>query len=125
MIVEAERRRAALRAGRLAEAAALLALMLKGWRPLARRYGGKGGEIDLIMARGDTIAFVEVKHRPDFDAAAEAITPGKRRLFSRAARRWLAQNPWAATRTLRADAVLIAPRRWPRHAPCAFTLDLE
>ena len=44
--------------GRRAEWLAILWLGLKGYRPLARRFGGKGGEIDLIVKRGRTIAFV-------------------------------------------------------------------
>jgi putative endonuclease len=101
---------------------ALVFLMLKGYRPLARRYGGKGGEIDLIMRRGRAIAFVEVKARNALEAAIEAIGPGKRRVFSRAAAHWLMRNPWAASFDLRADAVLIAPRQLPRHIVAAFEL---
>lgn len=55
------RRRAADLRGHVAEATALVRLVLKGYRPLARRFRAGGGEIDLIVARGDTIAFVEVK----------------------------------------------------------------
>ena len=47
---------------------------LKGYRPLARRYAAAGGEIDLIVMRGDTIAFVEVKARGLMDDALIAIT---------------------------------------------------
>jgi putative endonuclease len=54
-----------------------------------------------------------------------AITAAKRRRFSRAARAWLTRNPWAATKTWRADAVFIAPRRWPRHLEAAFELDIS
>ena len=53
--------------GLRAETLALIVLMLKGYRPLARRYAAAGGEIDLIVARGDTIAFVEVKARAALD----------------------------------------------------------
>jgi putative endonuclease len=115
-------RRAALRWGLRAEVAAALFLLAKGYRIVAWRYGGKGGEIDLICRRGDTIAFVEVKARATLDAAAVAIGAEKQRLFGRAARRWLARNGWAMRFTLRCDAVLLAPWRWPRHIPDAFTL---
>jgi putative endonuclease len=118
------RRRRALKRGFRAETVALLFLMLKGYRPLARRYGGKGGEIDLIMRRGRAIAFVEVKARDALDMALEAIGPGKRRVFSRAAAHWLTRNPWAARCDLRADAVLIAPRRLPRHIVAVFELEI-
>ena len=79
--------------GRIAEVKALAVLLLKGYRPLARRFAGHGGEIDLIVARGRTIAFVEVKARPDMELAGESIGAGKRRRLSRAVRAWLARNP--------------------------------
>ncbi|HEX8662952.1 MAG TPA: YraN family protein [Beijerinckiaceae bacterium] len=110
--------------GHVAEAKALAWLMLKGWRPLARRFALHGGEIDLIVRRGRTVAFVEVKARPGMDLASEAIGAAKRRRFSRAARAWLARNPWAMDRTLRADAVFVAPRRFPRHVEGAFELEM-
>ena len=103
-------------------AAALL--FAKGYRLIARRYGGRGGEIDLIVVRGGTVAFVEVKARARVEDAEIAITPEKRRLFARAARRWLAANPWAMARTLRADAVFVAPWRMPRHVADAFPLGI-
>ena len=43
--------------------AAMLLLLAKGFRPVARRYKTPLGEIDLIVKRGRTIAFVEVKAR--------------------------------------------------------------
>jgi putative endonuclease len=121
----AARRRATFTRGRIAEALALCALVLKGYRPLARRYSAAGGEVDLIMIRGDTVAFVEVKARGRLDDALMAITPTKRRRFSRAVRTWLSRNPWAADRTWRADAVFVAPWRWPRHYEAAFEMEMS
>ena len=120
---EHARRRAHFR-GLQAEALAALWLQARLYRILARNYRIQGGEIDIVARRGDTIAFVEVKARGDLDAAALAITPQKQRRFSRAANRWLATHPWAAHCTLRADAILIAPRRRPRHVENAFGLDM-
>jgi putative endonuclease len=117
------RRRATHGRGLSAEGLALLALMLKGYRPLARRFAAAGGEIDLIVRRWRTIAFVEVKARATLDAAATAIDARKRARVSRAARAWLARHPLAADATLRADAVFVAPRRWPRHLPNAFEIE--
>jgi putative endonuclease len=79
--------------GRRAERLALLWLAAKGYRPLARRFGGKGGEIDLIVKRGRTVAFVEVKARGAIEDAVIAITPQKRRLVESRIRQWLAQIP--------------------------------
>ncbi len=108
--------------GQRAEWLAILWLGLKGYRPLARRFGGKGGEIDLIVKRGRTIAFVEVKARGAMDEALIAITPEKHRLVELRIRQWLAQNPWAMAHHLRADAVFLAPWRWPRHVPAVAEL---
>ena len=113
-----------LHAGRASERLALLFLLGKGYLPLARRFGGKGGEIDLIVRRGRTVAFVEVKARGAIEDAAIAITAEKRRLMSLRIRPWLARNPWAMDHHLRADALFLAPWRWPRHVPGAFELAL-
>jgi putative endonuclease len=119
-----ERRRATYLRGHWAEHVALALLLCKGYRLLARRYSGSGGEIDLIVKRGDTIAFVEVKGRGALDDALTAISAQKRQRFSRAARAWLSRNGWAAGKVLRADAVFLAPGRWPRHLPAAFEMEM-
>jgi putative endonuclease len=117
-------RREAQGFGLLAESLALVFLSLKGYRVLARRYRAPGGEIDLIARRGDAIAFVEVKARPDLDCALSAITEEKRRRISKAARFWLARHRTASTFVLRGDAVCFAPWRLPKHIRAAFPLDL-
>jgi putative endonuclease len=119
------RRRGAHLFGLKAESIAALLLRLKGYSILARRFAVSGGEIDLIGRRGDVIAFVEVKARGDLNVAAEAISATKRRRIARAARVWLSRNPWAAGLTLRGDAVFVAPRRLPRHAPSAYRLEID
>lgn len=119
----AARRRATHGRGLSAEALALLALMLKGYRPLARRFSASGGEIDLIVRRGRTLAFVEVKARASLDQAATAIDARKRARMSRAVRAWLARHSPPGDTILRADAVFVAPRRWPHHLPNAFEIE--
>ncbi|MBF9196993.1 YraN family protein [Microvirga terrestris] len=120
-----DRREATFLRGHRAEWIALLFLVAKGYRPLARRYAASGGEVDLIVMRGDTIAFVEVKARGLIDDALSAITARKRQRFSRAVRAWLARNEWAADKTWRADAVFIAPKTWPKHIVSAFELEMD
>jgi len=118
-------RRRAHEHGLRAEWIAALWLIAKGYRILARRFVVRGGEIDLVVRRGETIAFVEVKARGDLEAASDALDAVKRRRLSWAARVWLTQNPWAVGSTLRGDAVLVVRGRLPRHAPEAYTLDLD
>ena len=110
--------------GLRAEGVAVGLLRLKGYRILARRYQVREGEIDIVARRGDTVAFVEVKVRPTLDEARTAIGAVKRRRLSRAAKSWLASNPWAAPLTWRGDAVFLAPWCWPRHEIAAIELDL-
>ena len=52
--------------GRIAEYKTMLTFMLKGYLPLKNRYKCKYGEIDLILKRGNKLAFVEVKARSDY-----------------------------------------------------------
>ena len=106
-----------------AERTALLWLMLKGYRPLARRFSASGGEIDLVLRRGGTIVFCEVKARASLEAALTSLDEGKRRRIRRAAAAWQSRNPWAEGLFFRADAVYLAPGAWPRHVPDAFGLD--
>ena len=107
-------------AGKRAEWAALIYLMLKGYYPVARRYKCPSGEIDLIVTRRNTVVFVEVKYRADRDTAAFSITPKQQSRITRAAQYWVMKNRQNTFRTLRFDAVLLAPWHWPRHIAHAF-----
>ncbi|MCW6509578.1 YraN family protein [Lichenifustis flavocetrariae] len=116
------RRQQTYLAGHRAERFALIWLALRGYRILARRYQVHGGEIDLVVRRGATVAFVEVKARPTRDEALQVLTEAKRRRIERAAAVWLSRNPWASASVLRGDAVVIASRRLPLHIEAAFEL---
>jgi putative endonuclease len=111
----AARRRRAFLFGMGAETRAAWWLRLKGYRILARRYRGGGGEIDLIVRRGQAIVFVEVKGRAALDDAAVSVTAWKMRRVGHAARAWLAANPPTQACTMRLDAVTVAPGHVPRH----------
>lgn len=116
------RRRQALQWGHYAEWLAMGWLMMKGYWPLARRYRGMGGEVDLIMRRSQSILFIEVKARNERDTGLLAIDSDKILKFNKAVSHWLMRNPWAETHLLRGDAVIICPWRWPLHVKDAFTL---
>jgi len=108
------------RSGRRAEWAAIALLTVKGYRVLARRHRTPHGEIDLIARRGRRLAFVEVKYRTtdsEFDAALTAKQTAR---IHRAAEHYLAKNTRYAALDRHFDAVLVAPRRLPRHAPDAL-----
>jgi putative endonuclease len=113
-------RLAAYRHGHFAEAAAAALLFAKGYRLLARRYRTPLGEIDLIMKRRRTIAFIEVKARAMERDALESVGRMSERRIVAAADLWLARHPDAAGLELRYDMVLITPWRLPRHLPDAF-----
>jgi putative endonuclease len=113
-------RSAAFKLGVSAEGRAALLLNAKGYRELARRWKSPLGEVDLVMRRGKTIVFVEVKARASLDDAAFAILPRQQRRIAGAAAAWLAAHPEHAGYDIRFDAVLIAPRRLPQHIEAAF-----
>jgi putative endonuclease len=118
--VAAPARVAAFRAGLSAESRAAAFLIAKGYFILARRYRTPYGEIDLVARRWNLIAFVEVKARASLDEAAYAVTGRQQRRIIDAAQVWLAAHPEHAELELRFDAMLVAPRRLPRHLLAAF-----
>jgi len=61
--------------GRLAEKWAALFLQLKGYKILKRRYQNPLGEIDLVLQKGRSIIFCEVKARASFNGGLEALSP--------------------------------------------------
>jgi putative endonuclease len=82
----------AYHAGRAAEEIAERAYEAQGGRVLARRWRCGEGEIDLVVALGSVIAFVEVKfcrrQTPD-----SPIRPRQWQRVANAAARWLAERP--------------------------------
>ena len=85
---EAERR------GRRGESWAAWWLRLHGWHILARRVKTPRGEIDLIVRRGRTVAFVEVKWRATEAELDRAIDPWRLRRVAAAV--FLALAVWVA-----------------------------
>jgi putative endonuclease len=110
------KRQAAERGGRRAETLAAWWLRLKGWTILARRVRTPVGEVDLVARRGKTLAFVEVKARPNAAQADVALDEWRLRRVAAAAEA-LAHRFTRAGDDIRIDAMLIVPRRFPRHLP--------
>jgi putative endonuclease len=111
---------AAFRTGLSAESRAAALLMAKGYRILAKRFRTPYGEIDLVARKRNLVAFIEVKARANLDDAAYAVTPRQQQRIIEAAQAWLMAHPEHANFELRFDAMLIAPRRLPRHLLAAF-----
>jgi putative endonuclease len=116
----APERVAAFRTGLSAESRAAAFLMAKGYRILAKRFRTPYGEIDLVAKKRNLVAFIEVKARATLDDAAYAVTPRQQARIIDAAQGWLMTHPEHAEFELRFDAILIAPRRLPRHLLAAF-----
>lgn len=76
--------------GLAAEGLAASFLEERGWEILARNHHCRGGEVDLVVGKGRTIAFVEVRSRSsdDYGHPVESVTWSKRRRIVRAAVHW-------------------------------------
>ncbi|SPF77618.1 YraN family protein [Pseudoprimorskyibacter insulae] len=72
-----------------------------------RRWRGKGGEIDLIFADGDTVVFVEVKKSRTHDRAAQMLSMRQQQRLCRAAEEYLGTQPRGSLTDARFDVALV------------------
>lgn len=100
--------------GRKAEARAAWWLRMQGWTVLAERVRVPGGEVDLVVRRGRTLVFVEVKQRATEEAADWALDRSRLQRVAVAAEQ-LAPRFMDGCDTVRIDAILMVPGRLPRH----------
>lgn len=93
--------------GDAVETAALAFLEANGLRLLARNASARGGELDLVMAEGGSVVFVEVRYRGSaaFGGGAASVDAGKRRRLVRAAQVWLLRHPRHADAPCRFDVI--------------------
>jgi putative endonuclease len=119
MISTAQRQRSQ-RHGIWAEYAALFYLTLKGYRFVTSRYKTKLGEIDLIVRRGKTLVFVEVKARANRDDAAYAVHAKNQSRVVQASQMFLMAHPAYQEYQVRFDVVLVAWYSMPHHLVHAF-----
>ena len=113
-------RRKAERRGRKGETLAVLLLMLKGYRIVARRFKTKLGEVDIIARRGNIAAMVEVKARNTLFEAMDAVDSSAMRRIEAAGDLWLAKQRDFAKLNIRYDLIAILPRRLPVHVKSLF-----
>ncbi len=93
--------------GRRAEQLAKRFLGGQGLRPIAENYRCRLGEIDLVMAEGSQIVFVEVRYRSSrrLSNAKHTVDRHKRQKLIRTAAMFLASSPRFANCVVRFDVV--------------------
>jgi putative endonuclease len=81
---------------------------LRGYRILGANVWIAGYELDLVVRRGRSLAFVEVKSKKGtgFGTPEEMVTREKQRRIRQAAQAWLLRNPEHAGCTIRFDVVV-------------------
>lgn len=77
--------------GEIGERIAERWLRRQGWRVVQRRFRNGRRDIDLVVERDGTVAFVEVKARrgPGFGGPVEAVNWRKQRELARSAHVWI------------------------------------
>ena len=77
--------------GELGERIAERWLLRRGWRVVQRRFRSGHRDIDLVVERDGTVAFVEVKARrgAEFGGPVQAVDHRKRKQLERSAHVWI------------------------------------
>jgi len=83
-------------------------LQTEGFKLIATNYRQRYGEIDLIVSKGELLAFVEVKARQTlhFDLSI-VVTPTKQRRIAKAAAHFIAHNNSSGNHVIRFDVALV------------------
>ncbi len=107
--------------GHHAELICALVLLLKGCRVLKRRYKTPVGEIGLIVRRGQSIVFIEVKARSSWQKGVDAVTPHAKRRIRRAAEHFLMKNSHYINFSCRFDVMVVSGFSLPYHVINAWS----
>lgn len=94
-------------AGQAAEGSAARHYLQRGLQPVARRWRGVAGEIDLILRDGSELVFVEVKQSRSFAQAAVRLGPRQVARLLQAAAEFLAGQPSGLDTAMRFDVALV------------------
>lgn len=91
---------------------------LRGYRIVGKNVLAGRNELDLIVRRGRTLLFVEVKRRsgPGFGGPLAAVDAEKRRRVRRAAQAWLVRNPQRPGVQIGFEVVAVQGKRLERRA---------
>jgi putative endonuclease len=112
--------------GALGERIAERWLRRQGWRVVQRRFRSGHRDIDLVVERAGTVAFVEVKARRgcQFGDPVEAVNWSKQRELARSASVWIDRHgrPSDSYRFDVVGVLVEGDRVRVRHVPNAFSL---
>ena len=112
--------------GELGERIAERWLRRQGWRVVQRRFRSGHRDIDLVMEREGTVAFVEVKARrgSQFGDPVEAVNWSKQKELARSASVWIDRHgrPDDSYRFDVIGVLVEGERVRVRHIPNAFSL---
>ncbi len=97
----------AYRSGLCAEESVERDYEARGHNIAARRWRGKGGEIDLIVEDGDGLIFIEVKKSKSFAQAAERVSKRQIGRLYAAASEYMARMPRGQDTDVRFDVALV------------------
>ena len=111
----------AQRTGRAGEDYTAGWLRRQGYEILARNWRCPWGEMDIVAAKGGTVAFVEVKSRRpgSMTSPLEAVDAAKRRRLVKTALAWLQQTRCTLQPRMDVAAVTVEEREG-RELICAF-----
>ena len=123
MPLRCQRGRRAHSRGLAAEAAACRALLRDGWSVLSRRLRTEAGEIDIVAARQDMLAIIEVKARPSLADAALSLGVRQRQRLMAAAEIALAEHPDWARPDMRFDLMVVDAAGTVRRIADAFRVE--
>jgi putative endonuclease len=93
--------------GRVAEDRVAALYAERGHAITARRWRGKGGEIDLIARIGAALVFIEVKAARSLDAAAACLRPAQIQRLLTAAEEYMGGEPAGLLTEARFDVALV------------------
>ena len=93
--------------GLAAEDCVVREYVAKGAVPVARRWRGRSGEVDLVLMMGDLLIFVEVKKSRTFAKAAERLSHAQLSRIMSAAEEYAAGSHAGTSPVLRIDAALV------------------
>src|SRR4051794_38606319 len=115
--------------GELGERIAERWLRRQGWRVVQRRFRNGHRDIDLVVERNGTVAFVEVKARQgtSFGDPVEAVNWSKQRELARSAAIWIDRHgrPEDAYRFDVIGVLVEGERVRIRHVPNAFSVPVS